>query len=49
MKLCRDAEYYSARVACIPVVGWGVAIGIGVADLVWGEKLYNWVETKMEK
>lgn len=37
----------AAGVAFIPVVGWGFAIGIGVADFVWGDQFYNWVETKM--
>ncbi|MGQ1910792.1 hypothetical protein ACT3CE_13510 [Marinifilum sp. RC60d5] len=31
-------------VAFIPVVGWGVALGIGVADAVWGDQLYNWID-----
>ena len=31
----------------IPVVGWGVALGIGVADAIWGDQFYNYVETKM--
>jgi hypothetical protein len=54
-----EGEYYSAgaRVAvwgaaagaaAIPVVGWGLAIGIGVADVIWGEQFYNWVETTMK-
>jgi hypothetical protein len=53
-----NGDYYSAGAraavfgvaagaAFIPVVGWGVAIGIGVADFVWGDQFYNWVETKM--
>jgi RHS repeat-associated protein len=32
----------------IPVVGWGVAIGIGVADVVWGDQFYGWVESNMK-
>ena len=44
----RAAGFGIAAVAAfIPVVGWGVAIGIGVADFVWGDQFYNWVETKM--
>jgi RHS repeat-associated protein len=31
-------------VAFIPVIGWGVSIGIGVADLIWGEDFYNWID-----
>jgi hypothetical protein len=53
-----NGDYYSAGAraavfgvaagaAFIPVVGWGVAIGIGVADFVWGDQFYNYVETKM--
>ena len=30
----------------IPVVGWGVSLGIGVADLVWGDQFYNWIDKK---
>jgi RHS repeat-associated protein len=30
--------------AFIPVFGWGLAIGIGVADYLWGDDFYNWVE-----
>ena len=30
--------------AWIPVVGWGVSIGIGLADTIWGEDLYNWID-----
>jgi RHS repeat-associated protein len=32
--------------AFIPVVGWGVSIGIGVADAIWGEDFYNWLDEK---
>lgn len=35
-----------AGAAFIPVVGWGVSLGIGVADLVWGDKFYNWLDKK---
>jgi len=53
-----DGRYYSAgtRVAVagvaagaafIPVVGWGVTIGIGVADAVWGDQFYDYVENKL--
>lgn len=28
----------------IPVVGWGVALGIGVADYFWGDEFYDWLE-----
>ena len=38
----------AAGAAFIPVVGWGVAIGIGVADFVWGDQFYNYVETGKE-
>lgn len=30
------------------IVGWGVAQGFGVADYVWRDRFYNWVETKWE-
>jgi hypothetical protein len=30
--------------AFIPVVGWGVSIGIGTADLIWGDDFYNWID-----
>ena len=32
-------------VAFIPVVGWGVAAGIGVADFVWGDQFYDYLST----
>ncbi len=28
----------------IPGIGWGVAIGIGVADAIWGDDFYNMLE-----
>ena len=28
----------------IPVVGWGVSLGIGIADAVWGDDFYNWID-----
>lgn len=28
----------------IPVFGWGISLGIGVADAVWGDQFYNYVE-----
>lgn len=34
----------AAGAAFIPVVGWGVSIGIGVADAIWGADFYNWLE-----
>ena len=30
----------------IPVVGWFIAGSIGVVDAIWGDDLYNWIETK---
>jgi hypothetical protein len=39
----------AAGSAFIPVVGWGVSLGIGVADYVWGDDFYNWVDEKMGK
>lgn len=37
----------AAGFAFIPVVGWGVAAGIGVADYIWGDHFYNYVENRM--
>jgi len=34
----------AAGAAFIPVVGWGVSLGIGVADYVWGDDFYDWVD-----
>ena len=34
----------AAGAVFIPVVGWGVSLGIGVADAVWGDDFYNWLE-----
>jgi hypothetical protein len=35
----------AAGAAFIPVVGWSVAAGIGVADFIWGDQLYNYLST----
>jgi RHS repeat-associated protein len=32
--------------AFIPVVGWGVALGIGIADAIWGDKFYQWIDKR---
>ena len=37
----------AAGAAFIPVVGWAVAGGIGVADFIWGEQFYNYVQTNL--
>jgi RHS repeat-associated protein len=34
----------AAGAAFIPVVGWGIALGIGIADYTWGDDFYKWVE-----
>jgi RHS repeat-associated protein len=55
-----NGKYYSASArtavfavalgsTAIPVVGWGVALGIGVADMVWGDDFYNYIENKIHK
>ena len=31
-------------VAFIPVVGWGLSLGIGAADAIWGDDFYNWID-----
>lgn len=33
----------------IPVAGWAVAGGIGLADAIWGDQFYNWVELNLRK
>ena len=38
----------AAGTAVIPVAGWAVSISIGVADAIWGDQLYNWVEQQMK-
>jgi RHS repeat-associated protein len=30
--------------AFIPVVGWGVSLGIGIADAIWGDDFYKWID-----
>lgn len=37
---------FAYGVAFIPYVGWALAIGIGVADYIWGDELYDWVDNK---
>ncbi len=32
--------------AFIPVVGWAVSLGIGAADLIWGDDFYNWIDNR---
>jgi hypothetical protein len=32
--------------AFIPVVGWGISIGISAADSIWGNQFYNWIDNK---
>lgn len=34
------------EVAIIPYVGWALAIGIGVADCIWGDEFYDWVDNE---
>ncbi|RWZ89597.1 MAG: hypothetical protein EO766_04090 [Hydrotalea sp. AMD] len=29
----------------IPVVGWGISIGIGLADAIWGDDFYSWIDS----
>lgn len=55
-----EGKYYSAGTratvatialtcSAIPVYGWAVAGGIGIADAIWGDKFYNFVENQMTK
>jgi hypothetical protein len=30
----------------IPVAGWAVSLGIGIADIIWGDDFYNWIDKK---
>mgnify|MGYP001396280057 CR=1 FL=1 len=39
----------AAGAAFIPFVGWGIASGIGLADAIWGDQFYNWVELNLRK
>ena len=32
--------------AFIPVVGWGISLGIGIADAIWGDDFYNWIDKR---
>ncbi len=34
----------AAGATFIPVAGWGIAIGIGIADAIWGDDFYKYVE-----
>ena len=36
----------AAGAAFIPFIGWGVTIGIGIADAIWGDQFYNYVENR---
>lgn len=33
-------------VTFIPYVGWALAIGIGVADYIWGDEFYGWIDNR---
>jgi hypothetical protein len=33
-------------VAFIPVFGWGISLGISVADAIWGDDFYNWIDKR---
>ncbi|MFN0081421.1 MAG: RHS repeat-associated core domain-containing protein, partial [Ferruginibacter sp.] len=30
--------------AFIPGIGWGLSLGIGIADAIWGDDFYNWID-----
>ncbi|PWG77921.1 RHS repeat-associated core domain-containing protein, partial [Pararcticibacter amylolyticus] len=32
--------------AFIPVVGWGISLGISTADMIWGDDFYKWIDEK---
>ncbi|WP_277633341.1 RHS repeat-associated core domain-containing protein [Avrilella dinanensis] len=32
--------------AFIPVVGWAISLGIGAADMIWGDQLYEWIDNQ---
>jgi RHS repeat-associated protein len=36
----------AAGAVFIPVVGWGVALGIGTADAIWGDRIYEWIDKR---
>jgi RHS repeat-associated protein len=36
----------AAAVNFIPVIGTGLSLAISIADLIWGEKLYNYIDKK---
>src|SRR5690606_38697175 len=31
--------------AFIPGVGWVISLGIGAADMMWGDQFYEWIDT----
>ena len=39
----------AAGSASIPFVSWGIAGGIGLADAIWGDQFYGWVELNLTK
>ena len=32
--------------AAIPIAGWGISLGIGIADAIWGDDFYKWIDKK---
>jgi hypothetical protein len=58
--LFNEGDYYSGGTRsivlgiglvapAIPYVGWFVAGGIGLADALWGDQFYDWVELQLGK
>ncbi|HET9745823.1 MAG TPA: RHS repeat-associated core domain-containing protein [Chitinophagaceae bacterium] len=37
---------FAAGTAFIPGIGWGICLGIGLADAIFGDKFYRWLDRK---
>ncbi|CAM3242963.1 hypothetical protein [Kaistella daneshvariae] len=35
---------FAIGTAFIPPFGWGISLGIGAADTIWGDQFYEWID-----
>jgi len=39
-------QMVAAGAAFVPGIGWALSAGIGLADMIWGDDFYNWIDKK---
>ncbi len=43
---CHHEPLSSLLFRCVRTrIGWGISIGITLADEIWGDQLYNWIDS----